>query len=30
MISRRVPLARWQEALEHCPGDIKVVVDFTI
>ena len=30
MISRRVPLPRWQEALEHRPGDIKVVVDFTL
>jgi threonine dehydrogenase-like Zn-dependent dehydrogenase len=30
LISRRVPLARWQEALEHRPGDIKVVVDFTL
>ena len=30
MISRRVPLSRWHEALEHRAGDIKVVVDFTI
>lgn len=30
MISRRVPLTRWHEALEHRPGDIKVVVDFTL
>jgi threonine dehydrogenase-like Zn-dependent dehydrogenase len=30
LISRRVPLARWLEALEHRPGDIKVVVDFTL
>ena len=30
LISRRVPLARWNEALQHRPGDIKVVVDFTI
>jgi threonine dehydrogenase-like Zn-dependent dehydrogenase len=30
LISRRVPLARWQEALEHRRGDIKVVVDFTL
>ena len=30
MISRRVPLPRWHEALEHRDGDIKVVVDFTI
>lgn len=29
LITRRVPLSRWQEALEHRPGDIKVVVDFT-
>jgi threonine dehydrogenase-like Zn-dependent dehydrogenase len=28
MISRRVPLARWHEALEHRAGDIKVVIDF--
>jgi glucose 1-dehydrogenase len=30
MISRRVPLERWHEALEHHPGDIKVVVDFAL
>jgi threonine dehydrogenase-like Zn-dependent dehydrogenase len=30
LISRRVPLARWQEALERRPGDIKVTVDFTV
>jgi threonine dehydrogenase-like Zn-dependent dehydrogenase len=30
LITRRVPLARWHEALEHRPGDIKVVVDFTL
>jgi threonine dehydrogenase-like Zn-dependent dehydrogenase len=30
LISRRVPLARWQEALERQPGDIKVIVDFTL
>jgi threonine dehydrogenase-like Zn-dependent dehydrogenase len=30
LISRRVPLERWHEALEHHPGDIKVVVDFTL
>ena len=29
LITRRVPLARWQEALERRPGDIKVVLDFT-
>jgi threonine dehydrogenase-like Zn-dependent dehydrogenase len=28
MITRRVPLARWQEAFEKRPGDIKVVLDF--
>ena len=28
LISRRVPLSNWQEALQHRPGDIKVVVDF--
>jgi len=28
LITRRVPLARWPEALEHRAGDIKVVVDF--
>ncbi len=27
LISRRVPLERWQEALEHRRGDIKVVID---
>ncbi len=30
LITRRVPLARWSEALEHHPGDVKVVVDFTL
>jgi len=30
LITRRVPLARWSEALEHRPGDIKVVIDFTL
>jgi threonine dehydrogenase-like Zn-dependent dehydrogenase len=29
LISRRVPLARWQEALENRPGDVKVVIDFS-
>jgi len=29
LITRRVPLGRWSEALEHRPGDIKVIVDFT-
>jgi threonine dehydrogenase-like Zn-dependent dehydrogenase len=28
LITRRVPLARWNEALEHRRGDIKVVIDF--
>jgi threonine dehydrogenase-like Zn-dependent dehydrogenase len=28
LITRRVPLERWSEALEHRPGDIKVIVDF--
>ena len=29
LITRRVPLARWQEALENRDNDIKVVLDFT-
>ena len=29
MITRRVPLTRWSEALERQPQDIKVVVDLT-
>ena len=28
LISRRVPLARWREALDPREGDIKVVIDF--
>jgi threonine dehydrogenase-like Zn-dependent dehydrogenase len=28
LISRRVPLARWHEAFERQPDDIKVVIDF--
>lgn len=28
LITRRLPLERWSEALEHRPGDIKVVIDF--
>lgn len=28
LITRRVPLARWQEALQSQPDDIKVVIDF--
>jgi glucose 1-dehydrogenase len=27
LITRRVPLDRAQEALEHRPGDIKVIID---
>jgi threonine dehydrogenase-like Zn-dependent dehydrogenase len=30
LITRRVPLDRWPEALEREPGDIKVAVDFTL
>ena len=29
LITRRVPVAAWAQALEHRPGDIKVIVDFT-
>jgi hypothetical protein len=29
LISRRVPLAQWPEALRRQPDDIKVVIDFT-
>ena len=29
MITRRVPLSRWSEALDRQPQDIKVVVDLT-
>jgi glucose 1-dehydrogenase len=28
LITRRVPLDRWQEAFAPAPGDIKVVIDF--
>jgi threonine dehydrogenase-like Zn-dependent dehydrogenase len=28
LITRRVPLDRWQEAFQARDGDIKVVVDF--
>jgi threonine dehydrogenase-like Zn-dependent dehydrogenase len=28
LITRRVPLDRWSEALEHRHGDIKVIIDF--
>lgn len=27
LITRRVPLDRWQEAFEHRPGDIKVIIE---
>jgi hypothetical protein len=30
LISRRVPLDRWMEALEDRRDDIKVVIDFTL
>ncbi len=30
MITRRVPIERWQEALERREGDIKVVIDFAL
>jgi hypothetical protein len=29
LITRRVPLARWSEALEHRAGDIKVIIELT-
>ncbi|HET7655002.1 MAG TPA: glucose 1-dehydrogenase [Acidimicrobiales bacterium] len=29
LITRRVPLDRWKDALERRPDDVKVVVDFT-
>jgi threonine dehydrogenase-like Zn-dependent dehydrogenase len=29
LITRRVPLSRWQEAFERRDNDIKVIVDFT-
>lgn len=29
LITRRVPLARWEEALERRPDDVKVVLDLT-
>jgi threonine dehydrogenase-like Zn-dependent dehydrogenase len=28
LITRRVPIGRWAEALEHRPGDIKVIIEF--
>ncbi len=30
LITRRVPVERWSEALEHRRGDIKVVIDFAL
>jgi threonine dehydrogenase-like Zn-dependent dehydrogenase len=29
LVTRRVPLSRWREALENRPGDVKTVLDFT-
>ena len=29
LVTRRVPLARWRDAFEVQPGDVKTVVDFT-
>src|SRR2546421_333603 len=29
LVTRRVPLSRWREALEPQPGDVKTVLDFT-
>jgi len=29
LITRRVTLDRWSEALEHRPGDIKAIIDFS-
>jgi glucose 1-dehydrogenase len=28
LITRRVPIARWEEALENRPGDVKVIIEF--
>jgi hypothetical protein len=28
LITRKVPLERWSEALEYRKGEIKVVIDF--
>jgi hypothetical protein len=28
LITRRVPLDRWQEAFERRPDDVKTVIDF--
>lgn len=30
LITRRVPLDRWQEALQRGPGDVKPVIDLTL
>jgi hypothetical protein len=29
LLTRRVPLSRWTDALEREPDDIKVVIDLT-
>jgi threonine dehydrogenase-like Zn-dependent dehydrogenase len=29
LITRRVPLDNWSEALHHSPGDVKVIIDFS-
>ena len=29
LITRRVPLERWEEALDRRPGDIKVIIEFS-
>jgi glucose 1-dehydrogenase len=29
LTTRRVPLDRWNEALQHRPGAMKVVIDFS-
>ncbi len=29
LITRRVPLDRWQEALESRPGDVKTVIEIS-
>jgi threonine dehydrogenase-like Zn-dependent dehydrogenase len=30
MITRRVPLARWRDAMQSRPGDVKVLLDFAL
>jgi threonine dehydrogenase-like Zn-dependent dehydrogenase len=30
LVTRRVPLARWREAFERRPDDVKTVIDFTL